>query len=99
MAVPKKRTTSSKRNMRRSHHGLKATSLSTCSHCKRPAAPHRMCEQCGYYDGEEVVDVLAKLTKRERKKQEKKEERELAEREAAGNIAKDEHEAKAKTKT
>jgi len=41
-----------------------------------------MCTACGYYKGEEIVDVLAKLTKRERKRAEKQESEELADREA-----------------
>ncbi len=30
-----------------------------------------MCPNCGYYAGRQVVDVLAKLDKKERKKREK----------------------------
>ena len=30
-----------------------------------------MCSNCGYYNGRQVVDVLAKLDKKERKKKEK----------------------------
>jgi len=30
-----------------------------------------MCQNCGYYKSREVVDVLKKLTKRERKAKEK----------------------------
>lgn len=83
MAVPKRRTTSSKRNMRRAHHALTATGgLSTCSNCKRPVRSHQMCTACGYYKGEEVIDVLAKLTKRERKKAERRETQEREERES-----------------
>ena len=83
MAVPKRRTTSSKRNMRRSHHALTPTFLSVCGHCKRPVKPHQMCAACGYYKGKEIVDVLAKLTKRQRKKAEKQEKEERVDRETA----------------
>ena len=30
-----------------------------------------MCANCGYYKGRQVIDVLAKLDKKERKKKEK----------------------------
>jgi large subunit ribosomal protein L32 len=32
---------------------------------------HTVCQGCGYYKGEEVIDVMKKLTKKERKKKEK----------------------------
>ena len=32
--------------------------------------PHQVCTNCGYYRGKKVIDVLAKLTKRERKAKE-----------------------------
>lgn len=75
MAVPKQRHTKSRRNMRRSHHALTPLTLTTCSHCRRAIQPHRMCPHCGYYKDREVVDVFAKLTRRERKRKEKEEKR------------------------
>ena len=63
--------TKGKRNRVRSHHALKPTMLSVCSHCKVSVRPHMMCSNCGYYNGRQVVDVLAKLDKKERKKKEK----------------------------
>lgn len=33
--------------------------------------PHHFCPFCGTYKGREVIDVMAKLTKKERKKKEK----------------------------
>lgn len=71
MAVPKKRHTKSRRDRRRSHIKLRKVNLSLCPRCKEPVLPHRACLSCGTYKGKEVVDVLAKLTKRERKKKEK----------------------------
>jgi len=35
------------------------------------ALPHRVCANCGFYKDKEVVDVLKKLTKKERKEKEK----------------------------
>ena len=71
MALPKKRHTKSRRNSRRSHHALSAVQLLHCKKCGKPVFPHVMCENCGTYKGREVVDVLAKLDKKERKKREK----------------------------
>ncbi len=71
MAAPKQKHTKSRRNKRRSHHALKKKHFSVCSKCGEPVLPHRLCENCGTYAGREVIDVLAKLTKKERKKKEK----------------------------
>jgi len=71
MPVPKQRKTKSKRNQRRSHHALKAKFPGNCSNCGQPALPHHLCENCGYYKGRQVVDVLAKLEKKEKKNKEK----------------------------
>jgi len=69
--------------MRRSHHALTATMFVSCNHCRRLILPHRMCPHCGYYDGREIVDVLAKLTRRERKHKEKEEKQRAADEERA----------------
>lgn len=55
MAVPKFRTSASKRNMRRSHHALKPMSLSSCPNCKEPKINHTVCLKCGFYRGEQRV--------------------------------------------
>jgi len=65
------RHTKSARNQRRAHHALVAVSASRCSHCKAPVQPHTVCRNCGYYKDRQVVDVLAKLDKKERKQKEK----------------------------
>lgn len=71
MPVPKQRHTKSRRNRRRSHHALKQTKLASCKKCGQPVLPHIACLNCGTYAGRQVIDVLAKLEKRDRKKKEK----------------------------
>jgi len=55
----------------RSHHALKARTYPKCGHCGMEMLPHTVCGNCGYYNSRQVVDVLAKLDKKERKKKEK----------------------------
>ncbi len=55
MAVPKRRISSTRRDKRRSHLAIKPALPVQCSHCKQPKAPHRVCPNCGYYAGVEVV--------------------------------------------
>ena len=71
MAVPKRRKTSSRRDQRRMHLFLKTPALIYCPKCKKPAKPHTVCLNCGYYKEKEIIDVLGRLTKKERKKREK----------------------------
>ena len=53
--VPKKRTSASSRDARRSHHALKAPTLVACPQCKELRPPHVVCHECGYYDGRQVI--------------------------------------------
>ena len=54
MAVPKKKTSKSKRNMRRSHDALTPLNIVSCPQCKNPRLPHSVCESCGFYNGSYV---------------------------------------------
>jgi len=56
MAVPKKRISKTRRDIRRSHHHVKKSQLTLCSHCKQPKQAHRVCPHCGYYAGVEIVE-------------------------------------------
>ncbi len=60
MPHPKKRTSSTKKNMRRSHHALKVTQTVVCPKCKADILPHRVCPKCGYYKTKEVVNKKKK---------------------------------------
>lgn len=57
MAVPKKKTTKSKRNLRRLHDKVAKHSLNECSNCGEFKLPHHVCSSCGYYDGKEVTEI------------------------------------------
>jgi large subunit ribosomal protein L32 len=56
MAVPKRRTSKAKRDSRRAQNmKLLPPGLSVCPHCHEPKLPHRVCPNCNYYDGKEIV--------------------------------------------
>jgi large subunit ribosomal protein L32 len=55
MAVPKKKTSKSRKNMRRAHDFLTPPTVSNCPQCKAPKLPHRACPSCGTYKGREVI--------------------------------------------
>ncbi len=57
MAVPKKKKSKSKRDMRRSHDHIRMPNLSTCPQCHEPKLPHRVCPECGTYRGRTVVET------------------------------------------
>jgi large subunit ribosomal protein L32 len=59
VAVPKKKTSQSRRDQRRAHHALKGPKLVGCPNCGQPHVPHRVCANCGYYKGRTVVAIEA----------------------------------------
>lgn len=59
MAVPKKKVSKSRRNMRRSHHALARAAYVECENCGEFKRPHHVCASCGYYHGREVTDAAA----------------------------------------
>ena len=54
MAVPKKRTSSARRDRRRATHGIDKPRPNECPQCHSPRLPHRVCLNCGTYAGREV---------------------------------------------
>ena len=71
--VQTQRHTKGKRNRRRSHLALKKTFLEICKKWGRGVLPNNIWAYCGFYNGREVIDVLAKLDKKEKKKRLKEE--------------------------
>jgi large subunit ribosomal protein L32 len=55
MAVPKKRTSSARRDKRRAQHKAGKATLNLCPRCHSPRRPHRVCPTCGTYAGRDVV--------------------------------------------
>jgi large subunit ribosomal protein L32 len=57
MAVPKKKISKSRRNMRRAHDSLSSASYEECPNCGEQKRPHHVCNSCGYYNGREVFEA------------------------------------------
>ena len=71
MAVPKHGHTRSKVGKTRMHKYIKRVFLNVCPKCKKAVLSHTVCKNCGYYKGIQAIDVLANLTKKEKKAKEK----------------------------
>ncbi len=58
MAVPKKRTSKSRRGMRRAHDAISFNAdVEVCETCGELKLRHRVCEPCGTYKGKQIIDV------------------------------------------
>ncbi len=55
MAVPFRRTSKTKKRMRRTHLKKTAPTMSVCPNCGASLKPHRVCTNCGYYKNKEVI--------------------------------------------
>lgn len=64
MALPVRKTTSSKGGKRRSHSALKKTNLAVCPKCKQPKLQHSACANCGTYAGRQVLKLDNPLDKK-----------------------------------
>ena len=57
MAVPFRRTSKTKKAMRRTHLKKTASAMVKCPKCGETLRPHRACTKCGNYNGKEVIKV------------------------------------------
>jgi large subunit ribosomal protein L32 len=57
MAVPKKKTSKSKRNMRRSHHALKTVNWTEDGTTGEPVRRHHVDLKTGMYRGRQVTEA------------------------------------------
>ncbi|MCH3916376.1 MAG: 50S ribosomal protein L32 [Spirochaetia bacterium] len=61
MATPKYKTSKSRAASRKAANmKLKAPTLVECSTCGNLILPHRVCPNCGYYKGEQIIDTSSK---------------------------------------
>lgn len=51
MAVPFRKVSKTRRDMRRTHYKITASGLVECSNCGAMIRPHRACPKCGFYKG------------------------------------------------
>ncbi|MFH1005335.1 MAG: 50S ribosomal protein L32 [Bacteroidota bacterium] len=56
MPNPKRQHSKSRSRKRRTHYKATAPTLSTCSNCGAPLLTHRVCRECGYYCGKQVIE-------------------------------------------
>ena len=62
MAVPKRKTSKSKRNMRRSHHALNRVNVIEDQDSGEPRISHRIDLSTGMYKGRLVINPKNKIT-------------------------------------
>ncbi|TZE83391.1 50S ribosomal protein L32 [Calorimonas adulescens] len=55
MGVPKRRWSKARTRSRRAHWKLSGPTLVECPQCHELMMPHRVCKNCGFYDGKKVI--------------------------------------------
>ncbi len=55
MAHPKRKTSKSRRDKRRTHKKASPPAVSTCPKCGEKKLPHRVCPSCGSYGGVQII--------------------------------------------
>jgi large subunit ribosomal protein L32 len=54
---PKKKHTKARQGGRSAHHFRTAPNISKCPNCGAAAMPHRVCKECGFYNGRQVFET------------------------------------------
>lgn len=65
MPVPKQRHNTARKGRRRAGQAVKIKDIAKvqsvkCSNCEARIMPHRVCPECGFYKGKEVIKVSKK---------------------------------------
>lgn len=56
MAVPFRKISKTRGRMRRTHYKLEAANTVVCKNCGASIKPHRVCPECGFYKGKNVIE-------------------------------------------
>ncbi|HYT29806.1 MAG TPA: 50S ribosomal protein L32 [Actinomycetota bacterium] len=57
MPTPKRKKSHSRTRSRSSQWKSEPPTYAECPQCRQPKLPHRVCGNCGYYAGREVLEV------------------------------------------
>jgi large subunit ribosomal protein L32 len=57
MAHPKRKISRTRRDNRRAHIKCTPATFMDCSNCGSPVLYHRVCTECGYYRGKQIMEV------------------------------------------
>ncbi|MGL4588897.1 MAG: 50S ribosomal protein L32 [Mycoplasmatales bacterium] len=58
MAVPKRRTSKTRKRKRRTHYKLSLAGVTKCTNCDSVVKSHRACPVCGTYKGKTVIETV-----------------------------------------
>ncbi len=56
MAVPQRRTSKTRKRKRRTHFKISVPGMVVCPNCGEMKLSHRVCKECGHYNGRAVVE-------------------------------------------
>ncbi|MBI1883051.1 MAG: 50S ribosomal protein L32 [Chlamydiae bacterium] len=57
MALQTNRHSRSRRDKKRTHYKYIPLQTMSCPNCQQPVLPHRVCSNCGYYQGRQVLQA------------------------------------------
>lgn len=68
MPVAKQHHTKARRDRARVFHKIETKKLIACPNCQSKILPHKVCPNCGFFKGKEVVDTLKRKNKKRKEK-------------------------------
>ena len=64
MPLPKRQHSKQRGRKRRTHWKVQVASFGKCPQCQKPIISHRVCPFCGYYKGQQIVQIATKEAKK-----------------------------------